>query len=371
MKKCFYFLLFLVSFSIPISVYSETEIRLRHLENRLNQLESCCGIYDDETCPNIDQAAPRICYGRDLYLTFDFLYWTARLDTLTYCRTGQGNLINLSPTEKGQSYFVDWNWDPGFKVGLGWNFDHGGWDMHLTYSWFYNNVGDSKSSSNLSPSFSILTPFIQSIADFYIDKAHAHWDLHYQVGDLDLGHAYSINKYLHLRPFIGIKGTFQKQSYNVFFETIPVTIANQDLNLVFQSRNKHSYWGIGMQAGLSSAWHFTPSFSLYGNFALSGIWSHYNISRKDVFESINQSSVADFTHFHNHAVLHLIKPVFEYAIGLRLESYLFQRAFYVRLQAGWESHIWLNQTLYINIQEQFDRFDLSLQGLTARLRIDF
>lgn len=364
MKKYFYALLYLISFLTPLFSYGETEIRLRHLEDRVNQLENYKSVHD-ASYSNITQAAPKVCNGRDLYLTFDFLYWTARLDTLSYCTTGYGSLIHLQPAKRGRNYFVDWGWDPGFKVGLGWNFDHGRWDMHLTYSWFYTNVGDSKSSSNLYPSFEILTPFMK------IDFAHSHWDLHYQVGDLDLGHEYSVNKYLYLRPFIGIKGTFQKQAYNVFFENIPMTILNQNRHLVFQSRNKHFYWGIGMRAGLNTSWHFTKPLSLYGDFALAGLWSHYNISRKDVFNSIDQTSVLDFTNVNDHATLHLVKPVFEYAMGLRLETYFFQRAFHLRLQAGWESHIWLNQTLYIDIQDKFDRFDLNLQGLTARLRIDF
>lgn len=205
-------------------------------------------------------------------------------------------------------------------------------------------------------------------------KAHAHWGLHYQVGDLELGRNYYINRYLKLRPFIGLKGTWQKQDYNVFYETIPISFQESDLFFDFKTRQDQMLWGIGIRAGLNTSWQFTKWLSLYGDFALTGIWTHYNIDRKDSYTEIRDEVFLDQlerTTAYLDGSLEVIKPVFEFSLGLRAETYFHCNQFHVLLQCGWESQLWPSQTLFISLSENYDRFDLSLHGLTCKFRFDF
>ena len=346
-------------------ILAESEIRMRGIENRVSDLEA----HRDRPLSQITPCAgPRVKDGMDLALFADFIYWTARLDTLTYAKTGFGDITGQQNPNKGDVQSVDWSWDPGFKVGLGWSFCHGCWDMTLQYTWFYTNVGDSKRSHFLQPGFTILPPSNAfNIPSF--ERAHAHFDLHYQVGDLELGRNYYVSRTLKLRPFIGIKGTWQKQDYNVFYETVNV------LNTVFdyKARFDQSIWGLGMRAGLKTSWQFSKYIGLYGDVAFTGIWLHYDTDRKDTFGAVvnNQQVGNEITTVNIQDHLRLIKPVLEFAIGLRGETYFACGRYHFLIQAGWESQIWINQTLYINLRDHFDRFDLNLQGFTAKIRFDF
>lgn len=345
-----------------ISLRGESEIRMKGIENRMDQLEKSSNHPLQTITPC---AGPKVTNGMDINLQGDFIYWTARLDSLTYAKTGLGDLSSSTSTSKGEVQSVDWAWDPGFKVGIGWNFGHGCWDMQLQYTWLYTNVNGSKNSEFLQPGFEIRSPIFQSLDIPYFSRAHAQFDLHYQVGDLELGRNYYISKTLKLRPFVGLKGTWQKQDYRVFYESLSLLSDTYNYNASFDQ----SIWGLGARIGLSTSWQFSKNFSFYGNLALTGMWLHYDTNRKDLYSEVVQGSTVATADLQER--LNLIKPVLEFALGLRAETFFSNSRYHILLQAGWESQIWINQTLYISLNDHYDRFDLSLQGLTAKLRFDF
>jgi len=372
MKK-FLGIIFFLTFTCLLT--GETEMRMRHLEDRVSRLEKEKG----SSTPQYDQitpnAGPKVYEGMDMFLTLDFLYWTARLDTLSYVQSGVGDLETRAHPPKGEVSHVDWSWDPGFKAGYGWTFCHGGWDLNLQYTWFYSNVGDSKTSSNIQPTFNMVPPFTDpdNIIPIQMSRAHAHWDLHYQLGDLDLSRNYYVNRFLKLRPFIGLKGTWQKQDYNVFFEDVPVQVSSGQRMFDYKMRQDHMVWGVGMRAGLGTSWQFAKWIGFYGDFAVNGLWMHYDLDRKDTFDEVGQpaSATTQIVAANTSDKMRIIKPVFEFAIGLRVENYFHCNRLHLLLQGGWEAQIWPSQTIFINLSEQNSRYDLTLQGLTTKFRLDF
>jgi len=371
MKK---FVLSILLSALCVTAFAETEMRMRNLENRMNKVERDSKTLHPQYDPITPNAGPKVYDGMDMFLSLDFIYWTGRLDSLVYSQSGVGNLSDLRNPSKGHANSVDWSWDPGFKLGYGWTFCHGGWDLYLQYTWFYSNVGDSKHSHSLQPTFTIFPPYLENVSNLIpirMRSGHAHWDLHYQVGDLELGRNYYINRYLKLRPFVGFKGTWQKQDYNVFFETHPLQFGNVQAAFDYQMRQDHMIWGIGLRTGLNTSWQFTKWLSLYGDFALTGMWIHYDLDRKDTYSVVESNPTLELTTANIEDTLRVIKPVLELGVGLRIETYFHCNRLHARLQAGWETHIWPNQTTYLNLGEQSDRYDLSLQGLTVKFRFDF
>lgn len=363
--------IFLLVFAFPLGILqAESEIRMKGLENRIDNLEKLQtgGNRMDHLTPC---AEPKVKNGMDLYISADFIYWTARLDTLTYAKTGRGSFPNVLETKKGNVQSVDWSWDPGFKAGLGWNFCHGCWDMNLQYTWLYTNVGDKKHSTLLLPSYDLL-PIEVQLNQITFNRAHAHFDLHYQVGDLELGRNYYVSRTLKLRPFIGMKGTWQKQDYKVHYNAIPIAQFNTLFN--FRARFDQSLWGLGMRAGINTSWQFSKYIGLYGNIALTGIWLHYDIDRKDIFERVEsdpQVQTTESTTFDVQDRLRLVKPVMEFGMGLRGEGYFGCGRYHILAQAGWESQIWINQTVHITKDAHYERFDLNLHGFTGKIRFAF
>lgn len=75
----------------------------------------------------------------DIILDAEFLYWYANVTNLDYATkltsTLSGNATsptasNIRPTEL---YFVDTEWDPGCRLGLGVVTNHDGWDLSILH----------------------------------------------------------------------------------------------------------------------------------------------------------------------------------------------------------------------------------------------
>lgn len=75
------------------------------------------------------------------YAGASFIYWTPRVDGLTYAQTGRnsfetlsgGNFSDFLDLSQGKELMVNWQWEPGFKVSLGWDF-RSQWQINLEYT---------------------------------------------------------------------------------------------------------------------------------------------------------------------------------------------------------------------------------------------
>ena len=73
----------------------------------------------------------------DWVVSGDYTYWTARQNSNEFAAT----LITQGPgatqgAGQGSVYRPDNKWVSGFKVGLGTDFCHDGWDIYAEYTWF-------------------------------------------------------------------------------------------------------------------------------------------------------------------------------------------------------------------------------------------
>ncbi|MBM3208210.1 MAG: hypothetical protein FJZ57_06370, partial [Chlamydiae bacterium] len=186
-------------------------------------------------------AGPRVIDGCGIFLTGDYIYWTAREDNLTFATTGMQNTAG-APTKQGRKYPPRFKYDSGLKFGIGFSFGHDKWDMYIDYTWFnphhsHKKVyeGDGEPLTNTIP-FALETPFVP------LYSAQASWSLNFNVFDWELGRNFYVSKFLSLRPFFGFKGTWQKQTMQV----------NYDFKSSggLRSENKNSFYGVGPRAGI-------------------------------------------------------------------------------------------------------------------------
>ena len=308
-------------------------------------------------------AGPRVIDGCNVFLTGDYIYWSARQDNMQYASTGYSNDYDLS-VNPGKSENPTFKYETGFKGGLGFNFGHDMWDCSFNYTWFQsNNNKDSVSGSysdGLTPSFS---PSIDLLSDDYFKSAKTLWQLHFNVIDSELGRSFYISKYLSLRPFIGLKGTWQNQK---FANTYSGVINDEDFS--YWNNMNNSLWGIGIRSGLNTSWHLSESWSLFGDLALSGLFEKFQMKRKDSYKIDDESKVSPI---HQRGELTTISPILELCIGIRKDEWFFQDKFHLGVQAGWEEQIWWDQNQFGLNMSMTRGGNLVLQGLTARIRCDF
>ena len=324
------------------------------------------------------KAGPCVSDGADLFATLDFIYWTAREEHLSFAATsGQTTASSSSSVSTGKVFDPDWKFKPGIKIGLGLNFDHDGWDLYANYTWYRS--GDNTKTARPGTSTNLIDPFIGVNGTFQttssngttLSSAKGKWDLsHFDVIDLELGRNFYISRYLMLRPFAGLKGSWQKQKFDVTYNGI-ITRAQQTGGptgaTVFTSHNELKYWGLGLRGGLDTSWYFTRTFSLFGNLALSTMWDYFKSTRNDnqVTSGLNTSLI----NFSDN--IHLIEPVIETEIGLRYEEWFCDDRYHFSVEAGWEFQWWSNMNQFDQLAMGARLGDLMLQGLTIHLRFDF
>ncbi|HPE85272.1 MAG TPA: Lpg1974 family pore-forming outer membrane protein [Chlamydiales bacterium] len=303
-------------------------------------------------CPRMDvfpEAGPLVCDGADVYFTGTFILWTPRQDGLEYAISGVGNNVG-----KGDVHSIDFGVEPGFKVGLGWDLPHDDWDLYAQFTWLHAD-GDGKTTK--ANTAGIVNPQFDPII-----SNKANWNLKFNVIDLELGRNFFVSKYLKLRPFGGFKGTWQDQDYSVNYVTDNI-IRNDAKTTIDQD-----FWGFGIRGGCNTAWHFTNSWSVFGNCAISALWSGYDVDRKDVdtFLGIDDTTLNTQNNYHT------ISPVLELILGIRYDLWFYYDEYHLSIDAGWEEQVWWGHNRYVVInQPQQNGGNLSFQGLTLTVRFDF
>lgn len=333
-----------------------------------------------EITPN---AGPRVTNGIDVFITGDFIYWTARQDGLGYARSGVSDFdtaLTFGNASPGGTITPNFKFSPGFKAGIGLNLGHDGWDTYLNYTWLHSGHSSSVSTSNTdsagyiplwlpasigSPnehSFFILNTFVN------VGKASGRWALSFNNFDLDLGRNFYLSQYLTFRPHIGLKGSWYTQNYTVNYSNylepdIANTVHSAKLHI------KQTFWGIGVRTGLDASWYFDKNWSIFGDTSLSGLWGRFNTHRQDFATQIGGSTL---TVVNTNFNFHTVKPVIEFQLGLRYDYWFSDDEYHFGIEAAWEEQLWLNHNQFFDTLQGYGHHgDLILQGFTLDVRFDF
>src|SRR3989344_1378501 len=98
-------------------------------------------------------AGPVVKNWAEFFVTADFIYWQARQDDMAFASDGNFNFTGIPATnnpKKGNQYNLDYNFEPGFKVGLGVDFRHDGWDLYANYTWLQQNDAKGDASFDVT-----------------------------------------------------------------------------------------------------------------------------------------------------------------------------------------------------------------------------
>ena len=300
-------------------------------------------------------AGPRVIDGYGIFITGDYIYWTAHEDNLAFATTGVRNDTG-GPSKKGRKYTPRFKYDSGLKVGVGFNFGHDKWDMYIDYTWFNPHHSHKRVYENAGSPLTNTIPLALQKAYMGLYSASAAWSLNFNVFDWELGRNFYVSKFLSMRPFFGLKGTWQKQSMHVDY-----SFRGQG---GVRSQNQNNFSGIGPRAGVDTAWHFPGTWSFFADLAFSAIWGAFYIEREDYLLSSGKNSINEVESFHS------TKPVMELGIGIRKEEWFHHDRYHFSLQVGWETQIWYSQNQF-SFNPNASSGDLNIQGVTVKGRFDF
>jgi hypothetical protein len=357
MKKHFYLLSFLFSTSAGL-------LNAQQINRQPQQSESVTTQPRGMITPAV---APRVRDGAGLIVTADFIWWKTNISGMEYATSGvvdDGNVFvpfGVS-TKRGRVNQPNFDFEPGFKVGAGLDFAYDGWDLYANYTWLNGDTEHNSLSAHRRNGVTTLFPVVDVFGDIStvsLTKESSKWRQYFNVLDLELGRNFFISRHLTLRPHFGLKSAWISEKWKLQY-------VEADSIFIDLQKRKQTLWGIGTRAGLNTVWHFSRNWGLYGDIAVTALWSDFHIKAKD--RETDASLALNVTTLNTREVITEVIPVIETGLGMTYMAWFDHDEYLFQISAGWEEQIWLGFNNFVD----FNRTgNLSVQGLTVKAGFAF
>lgn len=337
--------------------------------------------------PASTSAAPQDtakCERGTAFITVDGLLWKAQESGLSYA-TKTANTGNTL-VGKGKVKDLEFKWDYGFRTGLGFNIPHGNYDTCFNYTWFRDTAkGNTNNNGNMrvfptliNASLDLvaaggLTPGTYALSEPTTATADAHWKLHLNVLDWELGKQFVPYQWFSFRPFLGVKAAWVHQNYDIQYDSLNLTTSP---NFDYSVQLKNNYWGVGPTGGFTSQFWLGNGFSIFGKAAVSLVYGSFTLTHEEQATIISTGTTTTIANLSDHYGAG--RAITDLAIGLGWDTKFCKDRFHLALAAGWEQHIYFGQGEFMHFMDPSngghftqDHSDLSLQGGTLSAKFQF
>jgi len=304
-----------------------------------------------------------VCGSWDVYVTGSFIYWQAIEKELAIGIWDPAN-INVHTED---IIYLDYEYKPGFKVGLGYNFDYDDWNAYVEYTRLH--LTDSSTSKRPSWATILGTFWNAQTANQTPDEIKGRWKLDYDMLDLEFARSGYVGKKLVLKPFGGLRGGWIDQK-------ITVTVINPNDPLLVENiaTSSSDSWLIGLRTGTYCDWMLGEGFSFLGKAAGSILYQRFS-NLRFIQPSTNSSPIVLQSNI-DAGSLPSATAIFELMAGLNWGTYFDNNNWYFDLFAGYEFNYLLSQNMMAHIRgvqshPHNSPPDLALHGLTVSARLDF
>lgn len=364
----------------------------------------------DPCCPpmsvyNRNVNPPAACMNpcvNDIFVTGAFLWWltdendfSLGFNQKTPYVTPTSTVIGLGAN--GNIINFDYQWDPGFRVGLGWQSHSAeGWDIVLDWTWYLNKTTQTESAVNTTPSSPSvnagqgIVPFWGSsflAANPFYGNMKADYRLHYNMIDLELGRDFFVSCALSLRPFLSVEGGWIHREWNVLYTDFLAPVSLGSFLASDSYSTKSNYWGVGPRAGLGGNWWLGAGFKLFGNLSGSLLSGRITKNTASLTDSSFTGGVTstDIQTWTNDPLFRVV-PHLQAAVGAAYDICFSCEQYRFSISAGWEVNEFWNVSKVIftdtntsangsGVTTPFNRANrsnnIALSGLTAEARFDF
>jgi len=346
--------------AMAVTLLASTSFVGAHYDNNM---------YDGNCCP------PSCCDNNnccgDFWVEADALWFKADEDGLNYGSRITTTAIPGSTTHDIRTRSVDPKWEAGFRIGVGYNLPCDCWDIAVYWTRFHHK---NSRHHHFTPSTtdSFAPAFGPVAGDFAvaISNARAHWKLHVDLLDVELGRDFCCSPCFTLRPFIGVRAAWIKQDFRPHYFFTDATGVETSLSDV---RLKSDFDGAGIRGGLDSEWKFGCGFSIYGCAAANVLYGEQRTHFDSTSSLLTGTAIEHQRHNYKRCM-----AITDAAIGLRYKTCFWCDSMAVTFQLGYEHHYFWNKNRFENsitftgdADQSFNRGDLCLHGVTFGARVDF
>lgn len=280
------------------------------------------------------------------------------------------------------------DWYPGFRVGMGYDWPRDHVDIVAMWLRFHTeanrhlHAGDAHQlfPSQLHPLDTIASLPSQTMTEYAAFKnVHAHWFVHLDQIDLDLGRAFYIGKWFHIRPHFGVRSTWLKRKLkidyedNLFYEITETALSGDDYNARISSR----WWGVGPEGGLEMSYELGGGVSLCGDLGGSIEYGFHHFRKRDIDDTLQDEDL-ESTIVNAEDSFHQSRPILDIEIGMKWEYLTSGEGCRITLKGMWEEHVYYSQqqSLYFVDSTSIGSFignhgDVTFHGWTLGVRFDY
>ncbi|MEN9654338.1 MAG: hypothetical protein RL235_450 [Chlamydiota bacterium] len=318
----------------------------------------------------------------DFYASASFIYWQPSQDNMMIAVTNSSQAVpaagTISPID-GNVINQNFKFKPGFKVGLGMNFDHDNWDVFTEYTWFH--AGSMSNSSNAKVNGSLFAsrahPNTNSTNIF--TSASGSWKVNMDFLDMELARASYVGTSLTFRPFFGARAAWIRQRAVSTYTNASITTGTAVRGTLQVTENVRS-WGIGPRAGLYTNWLLGQGFRFYGNGFLDLLYTHYGKANHFSNWTVLNASTSTGAHIRGGGDSNTngIRTHIDLEFGFGWGTYFDNSNWHVDLLLGYGFQVFFDQNQFRHFESVTapgvhtePNGNMYIQGLTTTLRFDF
>ena len=264
--------------------------RMGELEKRLNRMyittpNGTCGAYTASARPTLNSCNQ--CCGSNWNLGLSLLYWQAGTCGTDFAYGKQNPVTSFPAKGSVRDVHSKWNW--GYKVSLGYNIEHDGWESNLCYTDFSGTGSDkiiSGCNDNVVPLLGAYTlPSPNGIFAF-CSEAKSQTEMHFRTLFWDLARDFFVSDCLSIRPFTALEAawinTKQSTRYTGGDPQAPVLGLGDDLVHVKESC---TFKGLGPVMGLGANWYIGRGVSIYNEFTIGMLYGKLQLSHSERYSA--------------------------------------------------------------------------------------
>lgn len=338
-----------------------------------------------------------MCSDWNANVNFSFIYWYAGEDGLKLASTGALNGGVLYYNENIQTVNQDFDYKPGFKVGLGLIWAHE-WEFRAEYTWYRaRNVTHSGSLSGTVLTGGIPTTTAANgtavwvVDDWFLAGAGGQalsgsdvasvWRLNMDLIDGVAGRPFYQGRRVIVSPYGGLRAALIRQSMTVslteatgLFTGAPFavgTIPSQPI----KSHNFSNSWAIGPRFGANCEFLLPLGMRLEGDLAASILYTKYTSLKHREDNASTSFNTGPFTsQIDDYSS---VRPEADCSLGFGWGTYFGCRDYHIDFSAKYEFMIFWAQNMIRSALDDTltgtgpSPSNLYLHGLTLNGRFDF
>ncbi len=324
-------------------------------------------------------------WGPNISLDASFLYYYAAEDGLdlassaSLVTSGSSSGV-VTATGNSVGLTQDFDYSPGFKVGLG--FSWSDWNTDVEYTWIRQTTSTNQGPISPTPAegtgvwisdnwFQQVTSTGQNMTGTDVSSK---WKLSMDMVDATIEYPLYLGRRLVISPLFGVSGLWMRQKLDMTMDVTSSIVFDLGTSQV-TSHNISRSWAVGPCSGFDLSWLLGQGVRVEGNAAVGLLFTQYSF----VKHSENVASVSSSPSTLNVSLsdVNCLRPQLNLGLGLGWGTHIKQQKYYIDVSATYDFWVFWQQNMMRKLLDQTvsgtgaAAGDLYLQGLDVKFAFRF